>query len=68
LAEARTLQGRVVVDTDILAYCVLGTEPFREEVAWLLSMPLEMIAPDSWQREFLNVLRQAIRFERAGIC
>jgi len=62
MAEARAAQGRFVVDTNVLAYYALGTEPFREEVAWLFSMTLELIAPDSWQSEFLNVLWQAIRF------
>ena len=51
MAEARPLQGRFVVDTNILAYYVLGTEPFNEELDGVFSMPLELIAPDSWQEE-----------------
>ena len=67
MAEACPLQGRFVVDTNILAYYVLGTEPFREEVAELFLEPLELIAPDSWQSEFLNVLWQTIRFQKISL-
>jgi predicted nucleic acid-binding protein len=67
MAEARPLQGRFVVDTNILAYYILGTEPFNEELDGVFSMPLELIAPDSWQAEFLNVLSQTIRFRKISL-
>jgi predicted nucleic acid-binding protein len=67
MAEGRPLQGRFVVDTNILAYYVLGTEPFNEELDGVFSMPLEMIAPDSWQAEFLNVLWQTIHFQKISL-
>jgi len=67
MAEARPLQGRFVVDTNILAYYALGTEPFNEELDGFFSMPLELIAPDSWQSEFLNVLWQTIRFQKISL-
>jgi predicted nucleic acid-binding protein len=67
MAEARPLQGRFVVDTNILAYYVLGTEPFNEELDGVFSMPLELIAPDSWQAEFLNVLWQTTRFREISL-
>jgi predicted nucleic acid-binding protein len=67
MAEASPLQGRFVVDTNILAYYVLGTVPFNEEVAELFFSPLELFAPDSWQSEFLNVLWQAIRIRSISL-
>ena len=67
MAEARPVQGRFVVDTNILAYFALGTSPFKEELDGVFSMPLELIAPDSWQAEFLSVLRQAIRFQKISV-
>jgi predicted nucleic acid-binding protein len=67
LAEARTPQERYIVDTNILAYYALGTEPFREEVVELFSMPLVLISPDSWQSEFLNVVWQAVRLREISL-
>ena len=61
MAEACPLQGRFVVDTNVLAYYVLGTEPFCEEVTEIFMKPPELIAPDWWQSEFLNVVWQAVR-------
>ena len=67
MAEARPLQGRFVVDTNVLAYYVLGTEPFNKELDEVFSMPLELIAPDSWRAELLNVLWQSIRLQKISL-
>jgi len=63
MAEESTQQRRYVVDTNVLAYYALGTPPFSEELSVLFSEPFELIAPDSWQSEFLNVVWQSIRFQ-----
>jgi predicted nucleic acid-binding protein len=63
MAKASTRQRRYVVDTNVLAYYALSTVPFIEEVSVLFSEPFELIAPDSWYSEFLNVVWQTIRFQ-----
>jgi predicted nucleic acid-binding protein len=63
MAEESTRQRRYVVDTNVLAYYALSTVPFIEEVSVLFSEPFELIAPDSWYQEFLNVVWQTIRFQ-----
>ena len=61
MAEASRSERKFVVDTNGLAYYVLRTTPFHEEVAALFSKPFELITPDSWRVEFLNVMWLAIR-------
>ena len=61
MAERSPSERKFVVDTNVLVYYALNTAPFREEVAALFSKPFELIAPDSWRVEFLNVVWQAIR-------
>ena len=61
MAERRPAKREFVVDTNVLAYYTLGTTPFCEEISELLSKPVELIAPDSWRAELLNVVWQAAR-------
>jgi predicted nucleic acid-binding protein len=63
MAEKGTQPRRYVVDTNVLAYYAFNTPPFNEEVSSLFSTSFELIAPDSWYAEFLNVVWQAIRFQ-----
>ncbi len=63
MAKESPQQRRYVVDTNILAYYALNTAPFNEEVSVLFSEPFELIAPDSWYSEFLNIVWQTIRFQ-----
>ena len=63
MAEEGTEQRRYVVDTNVLAYYALATTPFSEELSVLFSQPFELIAPDSWYPEFLDVVWQAVRFQ-----
>jgi len=50
-----------VVDTNVVAYFLLGTEPFREECARFWRALAEASAPSSWQAEIANVLWMAVR-------
>ena len=63
MAKESTQQRRYVVDTNVLAYYALSTPPFRQQLSVLFSEPFELIAPDSWYSEFLNVVWQAICFQ-----
>ena len=63
MAEENTQQRRYVVDTNVLAYYALATTQFSEELSVLFAQPVELIAPDSWCSEFLNVVWQAVRFQ-----
>lgn len=52
---------RVVVDTNVIAYFLLGTRPFRQECATFWHMIEEPVAPASWEAELTNVLWMAVR-------
>jgi predicted nucleic acid-binding protein len=52
---------RAVVDTNVIAYFLLGTEPFREECERFWREIEEPIAPASWEAELINVLWMAVR-------
>lgn len=52
---------RVVVDTNVIAYYLLGTEPFVEEVRAFWGTVTEPIAPASWEAEVANVLWMSVR-------
>ena len=54
---------RVVVDTNIIAYYLLGVEPYNVEIADLLNRDIELIASESWKPEIMNVLWLAIKNE-----
>lgn len=51
----------VVVDTNVIAYLLLRTEPFYEEVASFWAAGHETEAPASWEAEVTNVLWLAVR-------
>jgi len=61
MAQEKRSERKFVVDTNVLAYYAFNTAPFREEVAALFSKPFELLAPDPWRVEFLNVVWQAVR-------
>jgi predicted nucleic acid-binding protein len=54
----------VVVDTNVVAYYLLGTEPFADEARAFLRAAGAMSAPAHWQAELANVIWMAVR---AGI-
>jgi predicted nucleic acid-binding protein len=51
----------VVVDTNVIAYCLLGTEPFAEECLRFWRRTHEVSAPALWKSELVNVLWMAVR-------
>ena len=51
----------VVVDTNVIAYYLLRTEPFAEECKTFWRGASEVAAPSSWESELANVLWFAIR-------
>jgi len=55
----------VVVDTNVIAYLVLRTEPFYAEVVDFWVSDHEPIAPASWEAELANTLWVTVR---AGVC
>lgn len=50
-----------VVDTNVIAYYVLGTEPFRDECAAFLRRESSLSAPASWEAELVNIVWLAVR-------
>lgn len=52
---------RVVVDTNVIAYYLLGTEQFVDEVKAFWSGVTTPLAPASWEAELTNVLWMAVR-------
>lgn len=52
---------KAVVDTNVIAYLLLGTEQFIEEARAFLSVPAESYAPALWEAELANVLWMATR-------
>lgn len=52
---------RVIVDTNVIAYFLLGTQPFRQECITFWRMIDELVAPASWEAELTNVLWMAVR-------
>lgn len=52
---------RAVVDTNVIAYLLLGTEGFREECERFWREVDDPIAPASWEAELTNVLWMAAR-------
>ena len=59
MARDRTL--KVVVDTNVIAYYLLATAPFLEEVRAFWRRPLDLAAPALWEAEVSNVLWMAAR-------
>ena len=52
---------KVVVDTDVVAYYLLGTEPFVEEVRQFWRTLEEASAPTHWEAELANAVWMAVR-------
>ena len=52
---------KAVVDTNVVAYFLLGTEPFAAEARRFLAGLSNPIAPALWEAELANVLWMAIR-------
>lgn len=52
---------KVVVDTNVIAYYLLGTLPFAEEASQLWRRIEDPVAPSAWEAELTNVLWMAIR-------
>jgi predicted nucleic acid-binding protein len=52
---------KAVVDTNVVAYFLLGTEPFRAECERFWRDVEDPIAPASWEAELINVLWMATR-------
>lgn len=52
---------RAVVDTNVVAYFLLGTEEFRDECEQFWREVRAPIAPASWEAEITNVLWMATR-------
>lgn len=52
---------RAVVDTNVIAYYLLGTEPFAAEAGRFWRAVREPIAPSLWEAELANVVWMAIR-------
>ena len=58
---ARNRPLRVIVDTNVVAYYLLATEPFVDEVRTFWHRPLYPAAPTLWEAEVSNVLWMAAR-------
>jgi predicted nucleic acid-binding protein len=52
---------KAVVDTNVIAYFLLGTEGFRDECERFWREVNEPLAPASWEAELTNVLWMATR-------
>lgn len=52
---------RAVVDTNVVAFYLLGTEPFAEEAGRFWRAADQVIAPAVWEAEITNVLWMAVR-------
>jgi predicted nucleic acid-binding protein len=52
---------KVVVDTNVVAYLLLGTKAFVEEARHALRTGLDLLAPAHWEAELANVLWMAVR-------
>lgn len=50
-----------VVDTNVVAYYLLGTEPFVDEVRRFWRVVDETWAPAHWEAELANAIRMAVR-------
>jgi predicted nucleic acid-binding protein len=51
----------VIVDTNVVAYYLLGTEPFVDEVRQFWQTVAEAWAPAHWEAELANAIWMAIR-------
>jgi predicted nucleic acid-binding protein len=58
---ARNRPLKAVVDTNVVAYYLLATEPFVDEVQAFWHRSLDLAAPTLWEAEVSNVLWMAAR-------
>jgi len=56
-----------VVDTNVIAYFVLGTEPFVDETREFMAVLDEAWAPAIWEAEFANAVWMATRHKILSI-
>jgi predicted nucleic acid-binding protein len=59
--DPRRATVRAVVDTNVIAYFLLGTESFRDECEHFWREVKDPLAPASWEAELTNVLWMATR-------
>ena len=52
---------RAVVDTNVIAYHLLGTPKFASEAGDFLARAQDLVAPSLWQAEIANVIWMAVR-------
>lgn len=52
---------KVVVDTNVVAYYILGTAEFSDEVRSFWHSSVELLAPSLWEAEIANVVWMAVR-------
>jgi predicted nucleic acid-binding protein len=52
---------KVIVHSNVVAYYLLATEPFVDEVRTFWHRPLDLAAPALWEAEVSNVLWMAAR-------
>jgi predicted nucleic acid-binding protein len=52
---------KAVVDTNVIAYFILGTEPFAKETREFMTLLDEAWAPAVWEAEFANAVWMATR-------
>ena len=52
---------KAVVDTNVVAYLLLGTEQYVDEARMFLASPRVAYAPALWEAEITNVLWMAVR-------
>ena len=52
---------KAVVDTNVVAYYLLGTEPFVDEVRQFWRTVKEPCAPSHWEAELANAVWMAVR-------
>ena len=52
---------KIVVDTNVVAYLLLGTEALVDEARLALHTAADLLAPAHWEAELTNVLWMAVR-------
>jgi len=52
---------KAVVDTNVVAYLLLGTEPFVDEARACFETVSSPVAPAHWEAELTNVMWMAVR-------
>ena len=58
---ARNRPLKLIVDTNVIAYYLLATEPFVDEVRTFWHRRVDLAAPMLWEAEVVNVLWMAAR-------